>query len=74
MIVGPVGDRLKDREAAAGRGPAVGVDVDRYVRVRAVDDLRARGDAGTDAAVARAREDDRGALGAQVARQGRRRR
>jgi hypothetical protein len=66
-IVGPVCDRLQYPEAATICRASVGMDVDRDVRVRAVEDLRALRDARTDPAVARAREDDLGTLGSQVA-------
>jgi hypothetical protein len=67
VIVDAVGDWLEDCEAATARGASVGVDVDRDVGVRAVDDLRALRDARTDTGVAIAREDDLRALRAQVA-------
>ena len=41
LVVGAVGDRGEDGDAAAGRGAAVGVDVDRDVGAGLVEDLGA---------------------------------
>ncbi len=65
-VVDPVRHGLEHGEAAPVGRPAVSMDIDRDVRVRAVDDLRARRHARPHAVVAVAREHNLGALSAQV--------